>query len=67
MKSKRAQVEEALATEIRNGDVGRCYGLALALAILVDSSTDEELWRVAEANGLMDVAVPMFKWTVGRS
>lgn len=70
---KRKQIDEALVTEMRNcaeadGDkwlMGRCYGLAHALAIELDTSTDEELYRVAEENGLMDMAAQLFKWSVG--
>jgi hypothetical protein len=73
MKKKAAidQIEETLAVHIRRCDDagndeglrGRCYGLALALAILTGMSTDEELWRVAGSRDreLMDAAERVFR------
>jgi hypothetical protein len=61
-KKKLREVEAALAVEVRMcgdnstpyGDIGRVYGLALALAIITDTSTDEALDQVLERNGLTE-------------
>ena len=60
-KKRLREVDDALATEVRMcadpstpyGDIDRVYGLALALAIIKDTSTDEELYRVLERHGLV--------------
>lgn len=53
------EIERVLADEIRMCeaafvDVGRVYGLALALAIITESSTDEALNAVTEQYGLAE-------------
>lgn len=60
------EVSQALVTEIKRAAstddltqrtwvLGRCYGLALALAILDDTSTDEALDLVVDSNKLAHV------------
>jgi hypothetical protein len=57
---KYTKVDDALEEEIRSAgtpwaSIGRCYGIAKSLAVLLDSSTDEELDRVVEDRGLKDL------------